>query len=234
MKFKAEIITLSLDLYYRGLSLRKICDFMHQNYGIKIAHPTILNWIRKYVSVIKAYTNRLKLTPSNFNADETVLPFRKHNYWAWDIIDRKSRFLVALHLTSHRLTLDNNIFKESLKFVNGQPKIVFTDGYYGYKRMIRENYPDAVHERGRGIADSGKLNIIEKYHDTLKDRTKTMRGFKSVRTGQTILDGWKIYYNFIRPNMNLYGKTPAEVAGLVRLKENKWLDLIQRSVRNAK
>ncbi len=97
--------------------------------------------------------------------------------------------------------------------------------------MIKENYPEAIHDRGVGIQDNGKLNIIEKFHDTLKQRTKTMRGFKSVKTGQTILDGWKIYYNFVRPNMHLYNKTPAEVAGLVKLKENKWLDLIQRGVK---
>jgi len=229
MKFKANIIVASLDLYFKGLSLRKICDHLKQQYGVKVTHPTILSWIRKYVKTVKSYTDKLKINPSNFNADETGMPFRKHTYWVWDIIDRKSRFLVALRLTRFRTTSRNNIFKESLKFVKGQPKIVFTDGYMGYKKMVKKNYPDAIHERGKGIQDNGKLNMIEKFHDTLKERTKVMRGFKSVKTGQTILDGWKIYYNFVRPNIHLYDKTPAEVAGLVKLKENKWLDLIQRS-----
>lgn len=29
-----------------------------------------------------------------------------------------------------------------------------------------------------------------------------------------VVEGYRIYYNFIRPHMSLNGKTPAEVAGL--------------------
>jgi len=51
-------------------------------------------------------------------------------------------------------------------------------------------------------------------------------------TAQTIIDGFRIYYNFIRPHMALNGKTPAEASGLdLNLGENKWISLIKKASR---
>jgi len=58
-----------------------------------------------------------------------------------------------------------------------------------------------------------------------------MRGLKDEPTARTIIDGFRIYYNFIRPHMALDGKTPAEATGISRLEQNKWRSLIKKSVR---
>jgi hypothetical protein len=42
------------------------------------------------------------------------------------------------------------------------------------------------------------------------------------------MDGWQVYYNYIRPHQTLNGFTPAEASGInLKLGENKWLDLIE-------
>lgn len=47
---------------------------------------------------------------------------------------------------------------------------------------------------------------------------------------KTIIDGFRIYYNFIRPHMALNGKTPAEMASIdLDLEPNKWLSLIMKA-----
>ena len=49
-----------------------------------------------------------------------------------------------------------------------------------------------------------------------------MRALKGIDLGQTIIDGLRVYYNFIRPHMSLNGKTPAEEANIdLDLGENK-------------
>ena len=236
MKNRAEAITLALDLYYKGLSLRKVCDHLKNFYGVRVTHPTILNWIRKYVETIKNYTDRMKITPYKWNVDETAIPMRKGTSWAWDIIDRKSRFLVALKLTSFRHTnFDRNIFTESKRFVKAQPEIIISDGYAGYSGMIKKTFPKSEHVRAIGLADSKKIQFIESHHSLFKDRYKVMRGFKGIRTGQTILDGWKIYYNFVRPHSSLDGQSPAQAAGIhIPDVSNRWLWLIERGVKNQK
>lgn len=59
-----------------------------------------------------------------------------------------------------------------------------------------------------------------------------MRGLDSEPTAQTIIDGFRIYYNFIRPHMALNGKTPAEKFGIKIKGENRWLTLIQNASGN--
>ena len=56
-----------------------------------------------------------------------------------------------------------------------------------------------------------------------------MRGLDSDETA--FIDGFRIYYNFIRPHMALGGLTPAEKAGInLQLGQNRWLSLIKQSV----
>jgi transposase-like protein len=42
MRYDPRIITATLDLYYKGTSLRKISDHFEQFYGIRINYATIL------------------------------------------------------------------------------------------------------------------------------------------------------------------------------------------------
>ncbi len=45
------------------------------------------------------------------------------------------------------------------------------------------------------------------------------------------MNGFKNYYNFIRPHQALKGKAPAEAAGInLHLGENKWEGLIKRAI----
>jgi transposase InsO family protein len=70
---------------------------------------------------------------------------------------------------------------------------------------------------------------MERYHGTLKERIKVMRGIKMPDTAT--LDGQRVYYNHIRPHQGLNGKTPAQAAGInLELDENKWLSLIRKAV----
>lgn len=57
-----------------------------------------------------------------------------------------------------------------------------------------------------------------------------MRGMKSQETAEELMEGFRTYYNFIRPHMSLDGKTPAEASGIdLELGENKWLSLIRKA-----
>jgi len=55
-----------------------------------------------------------------------------------------------------------------------------------------------------------------------------MRGLDEESTAQTMMDGMRIYYNFIRPHMALDGKTPAQKA-YVESNEARWMSLIKKA-----
>jgi len=48
MKSTPQIITVALDLFFKGCSYRKIVDHLKQFYGVKVTHVAIIKWVRKY------------------------------------------------------------------------------------------------------------------------------------------------------------------------------------------
>jgi len=57
----------------------------------------------------------------------------------------------------------------------------------------------------------------------------TMRGVK--KSDSKIIDGHRLYYNFIKPHESLDGKTPSEEAGITLEGDNKWVTLIRNAVK---
>jgi transposase InsO family protein len=77
-----------------------------------------------------------------------------------------------------------------------------------------------------GMSHPLNINIIERFHGTLKQRTKIMRGLKSAESAKVLLDAFLVNYNFFRPHMSLKRKTPAEVAG-IRPPVRNWEELVR-------
>lgn len=58
-----------------------------------------------------------------------------------------------------------------------------------------------------------------------------MRGLDDVEKAQIMIDGVRIYYNFMRPHMALKGKTPAQKAKIGTDKK-QWMSLINKASQN--
>jgi len=59
----------------------------------------------------------------------------------------------------------------------------------------------------------------KRLHDEIRSREKIMRVLKTKET--PIVEGHRLYYNFIKPHMALNGKTPSEEAGITINGDNK-------------
>jgi len=79
-----------------------------------------------------------------------------------------------------------------------------------------------------GLQHHTNNNHVERLHGTMRDREKTMRGLKVEDT--PIVEGHRLYYNFVRPHESLDGKTPSEEAGITIEGKNKWLTLMKTSL----
>ena len=64
---------------------------------------------------------------------------------------------------------------------------------------------------------------VERLNGEIRDREILMRGLDHDEAAQIIADGLRINHNFIRPNIALDGKTPAEACG-VRVEGEKQME----------
>lgn len=71
-------------------------------------------------------------------------------------------------------------------------------------------------------------NIVERHNGTIREREKVTRNLKE--QAPLIVEGYRNYFNLVRPHQALDGKTPAEKAGISIGDRNKWLGLIKASL----
>lgn len=144
----------------------------------------------------------------------------------YDIIDEKTRFLLATRITTQRTTRDAQSLMEKASVRAGiKPKLVITDKQNSYLDGIEQAYGgDTEHLQSNPFAPTDDTQRIERFHGTLKARTKVMRGLKNIESASEFTDGWLVHYNFFRPHESLNDKTPAEVAGIDYPVKN-WADV---------
>lgn len=83
-----------------------------------------------------------------------------------------------------------------------------------------------------GLQHHPNNNHVERLHGEILSREKTMRGIKIEST--PIVEGHRIYHNFIKPHMALEGRTPSEEAGITVEGKEKWLTLLKKSIQYQK
>ncbi len=239
-RFDPKIVTLALDLYFKGASLRKVTQHLAQFYGIKISQVAILKWIRKFSELIDTYAQTLTPQLSGvWNCDEMKTKMAHEDpingerfYWLWNALDNESRYLVASHLTHGRTHKDAKAFFEvAKKQAKHDPRVIITDGLDSYRGEYGSR--EVVHLAGAGIQKRINNNRVERLHNTIREREKVMRNLKRAQSAEKILKGFRAYYNFIRPHMTLDGHTPAQAAAVpIQLGTNRWLDVIRQAARN--
>ena len=204
-KATAKIICLSMDLYYRGLSYRKIADTLFQFYELKVHHETVRRWINKFMKAINNYVKTLEPKLSMiWCIDEQMVKSKEDWLWCWNAIDYDTRFLIANTITKKKDLIDTHkIFHETKKSTKHNPALICTDGWSFYAPVIREEYIYSAHKKNISLRD-GDNNRVERYHGSWKERYKVMRGLENTVTASKMLENYRTYYNFVRPHQSTF------------------------------
>jgi putative transposase len=112
MKHDPKVITLALDLYFKGVSLRKIADHLKQFHDIPIAQTTPMRWIKKYLKLLSKYVEKNQVDVGKiWHSDEMTVFIKKNGEkkyyeWIWNIMDSKTRYLLTCQVTKNRYVED--------------------------------------------------------------------------------------------------------------------------------
>jgi putative transposase len=230
-KMQTPIIQVAsaLSMFYEGMSLHGIRRNLEQTYRNYVSNSTIYEWVVRFTKVaIKAAQDYKPIVGDTWVADETVLKIEGKNLWFWDIIDDKTRFLLASHISLTRTTRDAQTFVERAAERAGKaPKVIITDKLAAYLDGIELAFgADTKHMPAKRLTTSPGTQLIERFHGTLKARTNVMRGLKTRKSAKLITDGWLVHYNFFRPHEALDSNTPSQKAG-IKFPFRNWLDIVR-------
>ena len=240
MKTEPKAIMSTLDLYFKGLSLRKICDHLKQFYGITRNPTTPMRWIKKYLKLLSKYSEEHKADVGRvWHSDEMTVFIKKEGEkkyyeWIWNVMDADTRFLLACRITKTRFMKDaRKPLKDAKKMADKRPDVIVTDGLKAYQKSIPKEFYDKKepfknpHYRLKDFETKPNNNIVERLNGTFRERQKVMRGISTNQGADEYVDAMQVYYNYLRPHQGINGMTPAQMANIpIDLSGNRWETMI--------
>ena len=230
-RFPHQQVGAALGWYFDGLSYREVARNMARTFEIpEPGEATIYRWVQSYArGAVKAVKDLKANTGDEWVADETMVKVDGHPYWIWNVMDSKTRYLLAMHLTPDRdVRAATRVMREAKDAAASPPKSIRTDRLKSYGPAIKAVFGtgNVAHIKTDGIAAEVNNNLSERLQGTIKERDKVLRGFKRASTAQDYLGGWKLDYNYFRPHHAIGKRTPASLAK-VEAPFNNWQGVAQ-------
>jgi len=154
--------------------------------------------------------------------------------YVFALMDDETRFLIAQEVADTKEKHDaSNLFAKGKEITQTKPKVIITDGLQSYHDAYQKEFWEinrqkrTLHIRHIRLQGDHNNNKMERLNGEIRDREKVMRGLKKKDT--SILVGYQLFHNYIRPHMGLEGMTPANKCGIKIEGNNKWMTLIQNS-----
>jgi transposase-like protein len=251
MRNTPQKISQSIDLFYRGVSTRKVQEHLGVFFPHNASNVSIYKWVVKYAKMINKFTSKLKVNlGEEVQVDEVEFHRRKSckaklgaekNFFV-DSICPETRYLVSATYGRARSKAEiKSVMKDIKEKTESKIQVITTDGFNAYKKVVKKVFGynnqlgkyNVFHNVVNASNDEGFNHPIERLHNNVRARTKVMRGFHgSVHSADAIMKGFEVYYNFITKNQAIkccpyeLAITDEDTKEYLKEVKNKWLGLI--------
>ncbi len=235
MRASPEVITSAMQLYFSGESLRNVTQFLKLQ-GVKISHVAVYKWIKRYVKLMESYLEKITPQLSDvWRADEMFVKIKGNMKYLYALMDDETRFWIAKQVSDTKFTEDvTPMFSAGKMRAGKRPLALITDGapnfHKAWKKEFSTSKRDTTHISSITLKGQHNNNKMERMNGEIRDREKAMRGIK--KDDSSIIEGYRIYHNFIRSHQALDGKTPADLASITIEGKNKWKTIIENASKN--
>jgi transposase-like protein len=220
-KASAKIITAAIDLYFKGVSLRKAADHLKQLYNFDVDYSSICRWIRKFVGIVQPYVDGLVPKMGGvYHVDEMLLHVRKENNeqtmndlneenhthkffdnhysWLWNLMDSTTRFWICSRLSQRRDIQAGVALLKEMKQRAPLPKALVHDGLRVYDEAYQKELFTLKTPRIQNVRS------ISIGHQGLNSKVERLNGVK------------------IKPKEWIDKKTWHEINDILRVQDFKW------------
>jgi putative transposase len=204
MKIPADKIASAIGMYYKGMPLDGLQGQFKEQYGLELSESTFWNWVKRFTKeAVKQSKGFKPVVGDRWIADETYMKLKGKNVYFWDIIDARTNYLLASHVSFTRGSKDAKELMDLAKERAGKyPKTVVTDKLASYISGIEDAYGlETKHIQGgpfKLISSGQSTAEIERFHRTLEQRTKVFQKYKDIGSIKLLSGGWLVYYNFFK------------------------------------
>ena len=177
MRYDDTIITGALQIYFSGISVRKIADH-YEMLGTDVSYKTIYNWVVKYSKSISEYLKNITPRLSTWvRADEVWLNVSGKQKYLFASICDDTRFWIAKDLADTKFQHNADHLLEMTKQVadNKNPKHFITDRLPAYMKSSRKIFgKDTLHTRHIHLKGDKQNNKMERFNESFRDKEQAL------------------------------------------------------------
>jgi putative transposase len=141
MKHNPQGITTAMQLYFSGESLRNTAESLRL-IGMNASHQTILNWIKKYISLMEKYLEQIKPKVSDdWRTDELHLKVKGNMKYLFAFMDDQTRFWIAQQVADTKYTSNiQPLFKKAKEIAEKRPNVIISDGAANFHDAFNKEF----------------------------------------------------------------------------------------------
>ena len=193
-RWPADVILAAVRWYVSyPVSARQVTELLAER-GIDVSPRTVLNWTQTFGPqlAVAARVHRRRLG-RRWYVDEVFLFRGIEKRYLYRAVDQHGQVIDVL-LREHRdLASAEAFFRRALGTSEVVPTTVVSDHHQPYVKAVKRTAPRARHIRtGLHRRRGETTKSIERSHVAIRDRLRSSRGLKTVKTGQRFLEGFEV------------------------------------------
>jgi len=184
-RFPDAIIALAVRWYLRfRLPYADIVELLAER-GVHVDPSSVFDWVQHFTPLYKeAARPHRRRVGIRWAVDETYIRLAGRWVYAYRAIDEHGQ-VIDVYLSETRDTAAATaFFEQAIARTDVRPRRVTTDKAAAYPPALQAVVPEAEHITGKA-----EQQAIERDHQHLKGRTRSMRGFQQIGCAQVVCDG---------------------------------------------
>lgn len=241
-----NVLGLVLTFYVSfAISARKTALIMRSVFGVNISYQTVLNYSAAAAYYCHTFNLQHKGDIDDISAgDETYIKIAGKHHYVFFFISSKNHKITAYHVADNRGEQPSiSAMSEAIRTAKPDQEItLITDGNPSYPagihfiNSLQNDNPDVQHHKVIGLQNLDNESaqyrsfkqLIERLNRTFKHHIKPSHGFNVFNGAVTLTTLFVTHYNFLRPHMSLFYKTPVQLTELKNITtiQGKWAKIL--------
>jgi len=141
MKSSPDSITIALQMYYSGQSLRNTAKSL-KVLGVRVTYSTIYGWLKKYVKKMADYLDGMIPNVGDlWRADEIYLKIKGKQKYLFAMMDDETRFLIAQDVLDRKEGANaRHLLQQPSRITHRKPHVFVTDGLGSYHTAYQKEW----------------------------------------------------------------------------------------------